>query len=102
MTARTATLTVTLNEDESIAIDATNRGMPLDKIAHGMTIALEGQILDKIALAMQHEVTPELRESFAEPIRDQAMTLFNEAPKINERNGVVTAIPDTMEVPDGE
>jgi hypothetical protein len=102
MTARTATITVTMNEDETLAIDATNQGMPLDRIGHGMTIALEGQILGKVALAMQQEVTQELRDTLADPIRSQAMGLFNEAPKINERNGMTTAIPDSMEVPDVE
>jgi hypothetical protein len=102
MINRTATLTITMNEDETIAVDATNRGMPLDKIGHGMTIALEGQILSKVALAMRQEITQELRDSLAEPIRGQAMGLFNEAPKINERNGVTIGIPTSMEVPDVE
>lgn len=96
MTARTMTLTVTMNEDQTLAVDSNNRGIPFDKMGEGMFRALEGQILSKIADRMNVEDTPELRVAMAPAIREQTQKILNDTPTVDNAPPSIT-----MTIPDG-
>ena len=96
MANRTVTITVTLNaDDDTLAIAVTRPGMPMNRMAEGMILALEGQILAEIAMRVDGtEPTEQLRHTFALPIRAQVQQMLNEAPMVDTsgRRGVMTTI----------
>ena len=105
MTNRTMTITVTLNaDDDTLAIDVTRQGMPLNRMAEGLILALEGQILAQIALRVDGaDPSEQLRQTFALPIRAQVQQILNETPMVDTsgRRGVITTIPAGMGEDDG-
>jgi hypothetical protein len=102
MTTRTMTLTVTMNEDETLAVDSANRGIPLDKMGEGMFRALEGQILSKVVEGMKLDDTPELRTNMAPAIRAQTQKILNETPTVdNAPPSFTTTIPEGVDDVEG-
>jgi hypothetical protein len=102
MTTRTMTLTVTMNEDETLAVDSANRGIPFDKMGEGMFRALEGQILSKIAEQMNTEPTQEMRHALAASIRLQTQKILNETPTVdNAPPSFTTTIPEGVDDVEG-
>jgi len=102
MTARTMTLTVTMNEDKTLAVNSANHGIPFDKMGEGMFRALEGQILGKIAEQMNTVPTPEMRLAFAASIRLQTQKILDATPTVeNAPPSITTTIPEGVDDVEG-
>ena len=100
---RTMTLTVTLNPNGTLAMDATNQGMPLNRVGEGMFRSLEAQILGEFARKMNAEDTPEMRTALASHIREATQRILDASPTVDKvEPGMMMVIPGGMEVSDGE